>query len=525
MERTEWSRWRWRGGVIGCLLAAALALALYLHYGAGSAANVGFPLDDSWIHVQIARHVAAGQGWTYNPGEPTAATTSPLWVMLITPLFWLPGEPTLWIKALGSALYMLTVYLTIGLARAVLRDDRIALLAGWLAAWQPALIFSALSGMETPLFVVLTLLALRCAQRSETSARNAYLATAWLALAGWARPELWAALPLLWGYWWWRRRELPATAWPRPRLLVGGRVACFALFHLALWGHPLPTAFYAKPAAAYGATDSGGVRWIFTLADHFLRNVGEAIGTQNPLLLMGLGLALVRCERRTAGQRAFLSLCLALVAWVCLLTAVTNLGSVGFHTFRRTAYFLPGLTMAVATGVVMLWDEITAARLPAPRSMRMAVAAVLLLGMALAWQANQLRHTGALFANDLRSINQGDVAAARWIAAHTPSGALVAANDIGALAYVGQRRLFDLIGLASPDVIPILAETGPLTSARSQRLKEKMWAQGVEYVVIFPTWFPGLAQDPDLIPLQRFVVERPTALAGNEVVVYRLEPP
>ena len=51
-----------------------------------------------------------------------------------------------------------------------------------------------------------------------------------------------------------------------------------------------------------------------------------------------------------------------------------------------------------------------------------------------------------------------------------------------------------------------------------------MWAQGVEYVVIFPTWFPGLAQDPDLIPLQRFVVEHPTALAGNEVVVYRLTP-
>ena len=79
-------------------------MALYLHYGAGSAANVGFPLDDSWIHVQIARHVAAGQGWTYNPGEPTAASTSPLWVMLITPLFWLPGEPTLWIKALGLSL-------------------------------------------------------------------------------------------------------------------------------------------------------------------------------------------------------------------------------------------------------------------------------------------------------------------------------------------------------------------------------------------------------------------------------------
>jgi len=507
---------------MGCLLAAALALALYLHYGAGSAANVGFPLDDSWIHAQIARHVAAGQGWTYNPGAPTAASTSPLWVIAITPLFWLPGEPTLWIKVLGSVLYLLTVYLTIGLARAVLQDDRIALLAGWLAAWQPALIYSALSGMETPLFVVLTLLALRCVHRSETSARHAYLATAWLALAGWARPELWAALPLLWGYWRLRRRDLPATAWPWHLVLAAVSVAGFVLFHLALWGHPLPSTFYAKPAAAYGATDSSWVRWGLTLADHFLHNVGEAISTQNPLLLVGLGLVLARFERLTAAQRAFLGLCFALTVWVCLLTAAANLGSVGFHTFRRTAYFLPGLTMAVAAGVVTLWDEITAARLPAARSLQATVAAAALLGLALAWQVNELRHTGALFANDLRSINQGDVAAAQWIAAHTPPDALVAANDIGALAYVGQRRIFDLIGLASPDVIPILAETGPLAPARSQRLKAVMQAQGVAYVVIFPTWFPGLAQDPDLIPLQRFVVERPTALAGSEVVVYRL---
>jgi hypothetical protein len=509
---------------MGCLLAAALALALYLHYGARSAANVGFPLDDSWIHVQIARHVAAGQGWVYNPGEPTAASTSPLWVMAITPLFWLPGEPTLWIKALGSVLYLLTVYLTINLARAVLRDDRIALLAGWLTAWQPALIYSALSGMETPLFVVLTLLALRCAQRSETSARNAYLATAWLALAGWARPELWATLPLLWGYLWRRRRELPAVVWPWHLLLAAASVAGFVLFHLALWGHPLPSTFYAKPAAAYGATDSGWMRWLFTLADRFLRNVGEAITTQNPLLLVGLGLILARFEQRSAAPRAFLGLCLVLVAWVCLITAVTNLGSVGFQTFRRTAYVLPGLMIVIAAGVAALWDEITVARLPAPPSLQMTVATAALLGLALAWQANELRHTGALFANDLRSINQGDVAAAQWIAAHTPPGALVAANDIGALAYVGQRRIFDLIGLASPDVIPILAETGPLALARSQRLKEAMWAQGVEYVVIFPTWFPGLARDPDLVPLQRFVVERPTALAGDEVVVYRLSP-
>ncbi|MGB3216585.1 MAG: hypothetical protein WBD79_04210, partial [Anaerolineae bacterium] len=440
--------------------------------------------------------------------------------MLITPLFWLPGDPTVWIKVLGSLLLLSATYLTLNLARDALGDDRGALLAGFLTATQPALVYSALSGMETALFVTLILLAVRSAARARTIPSQAYLATAWLTLAGWARPELWALLPLFWVYVWLQRRGLPATRWGWHLGLVTLGIAGFVLFHMALWGNPLPTTYYAKSAAVHGGGAPGLLRWLWTLADHFLYNLAEATYSQNPLLLMGLGLALVRLDKRPVDQRAFLVFWLALVVGVSLLTALTNLGSIGFHTFRRTAHILPGLTIVVATGVLALWDEIAAVMPPMRRRLRWAALGVVLLALAI--QVNHLRYTGSLFGNDLRSIDEGDVAAAHWIAEQTPSAALIAANDIGAMAYVGQRRIFDLIGLASPEVIPILAETGRLAPARSQRLKEQMWAQGVEYVVIFPTWFPGLAQDPDLVPLQRFLVERPTALAGDEIVVYRL---
>lgn len=510
----------WRTGVAACLLAAALAVGVYLRYGAESAANVGFPLDDSWIHAQIARNVATGQGWSFNPGEPTAAATAPLWVMLITPLFWLPGDPTVWIKVLGSLLLLSATYLTLNLARDALGDDRSALLAGFLTATQPALVYSALSGMETALFVTLILLAVRSAARARTIPSQAYLATAWLMLAGWARPEVWALLPLFWVYVWLQRRGLPATRWGWHLGLAALGIAGFVLFHMALWGNPLPTTYYAKSAAVHGGGAPGLLRWLWTLADHFLYNLAEAAYSQNPLLLMGLGLALVRLDKRPADQRAFLVFWLALVVGVSLLTALTNLGSIGFHTFRRTAHILPGLTIVVATGVLALWDEIAAVLPPMRCRLRWAALGVVLLALAI--QVNHLRYTGSLFSNDLRSINEGDVAAAHWIAEQTPSTALIAANDIGAMAYVGQRRIFDLIGLASPEVIPTLAQTGRLAPTRSQRLKEWLLARQVDYVVIFPSWFPTLAQDPDLVPVQRFRIERPTALAGDEVVVYRL---
>ena len=127
-----------------------------------------------------------------------------------------------------------------------------------------------------------------------------------------------------------------------------------------------------------------------------------------------------------------------------------------------------------------------------------------------------------LYSNDMRSINQGDVAAGFWLAAHTPPDAQVAVNDIGAMAYFGQRRIVDLVGLASPDVIDVLTTTTPASLDREQRLKALIVELGVDRVVIFPEWFPYLAQDAALTEEQSFVVPGATALAHDRVVVYRL---
>lgn len=114
------------------------------------------------------------------------------------------------------------------------------------------------------------------------------------------------------------------------------------------------------------------------------------------------------------------------------------------------------------------------------------------------------------------------MAAARWLAAHTAPDALVAANDIGAMAYVGQRRIVDLVGLASPEVIEVLASTPRASAAREQQLRDLLVARGVDYVVIFPEWFPVLAQDRALTEETRFTVLGATMLARESIVVYRM---
>jgi hypothetical protein len=76
----------------------------------------GFPLDDSWIHCQIARNFAQGHGWSFNPGTPVQNSSGPLWTALIALGFALAG-PNIWVpKLMGAACYLACTLATGALA-------------------------------------------------------------------------------------------------------------------------------------------------------------------------------------------------------------------------------------------------------------------------------------------------------------------------------------------------------------------------------------------------------------------------
>src|SRR5687768_397605 len=87
--------WRWLAlALLPCL--GYLGAELYLLDG-----RLGLPLDDSFIHLQFARNLAAGDGLAYNPGERVTGSTAPLWTALLSLGFLLPGEPLAWAKVTG----------------------------------------------------------------------------------------------------------------------------------------------------------------------------------------------------------------------------------------------------------------------------------------------------------------------------------------------------------------------------------------------------------------------------------------
>ena len=113
--------------------------------------------DDTFIHLQYARHLAAGDGFVFNPGERVYGSTSPLWVMLLANAMAMGVDGLLASKWLGALATLASLLLWARLVRQTIGDARIRAASlivwachAWMSRW-------SLSGMETPLAVALVL--------------------------------------------------------------------------------------------------------------------------------------------------------------------------------------------------------------------------------------------------------------------------------------------------------------------------------------------------------------------------------
>jgi hypothetical protein len=94
------------------------------------------------------------------------------------------------------------------------------------------------------------------------------------------------------------------------------------------------------------------------------------------------------------------------------------------------------------------------------------------------------------YGQDVRIINTEMVATAKWVRANLPPDSLLAVHDIGALGYFAPRPIFDLAGLVSPEVVPIIRNR--------PALMQMMCERGVRYLMVFPDQRPAEATDPRL---------------------------
>jgi hypothetical protein len=475
-------------------VALGLGVAVFLWRTRHIAGTIGvgaFPLDDSWIHMQFARNLAEGRGFTYNPGVPVSGSTAPLWTLALGGAFAVLGAHPVLAKALGLVFTCATAWLSGILAERWTDRRELALLAAALTALAGPMVWGALSGMEVSLaaLLVTAALVLRAAEREAAAALA-------LGLGALARPEAVLLLPLFWlsGPLTWRR----ALTWLGPVALC---VAPWVAFNVATIGNPLPGTALAKiEGGLLGAL--AGVRE--PLATSLVRRPSQYFGewirwlwrvdVLLPLLLLP-GMAWLGRHR---GRAALVPACVLLVHPLAMALLAPYRGP-GFQEGRYSIHLLPlALVVAVASLATVggVW-------------LRRVGALALLVAVLVALPGAASRYGWAV-----QNIEAMQVHLAHWVIDHTPPTARLGLNDVGAITYFSRREIVDVMGLVTPAILPYRREG----EAGVLRYLERTCP---DYLIVFPAWFPSLSAMADRFrPVYRVHLDHNTVAGADELVVY-----
>ncbi len=470
---TEAALW----GVVAVVLAAHLYLALT---PANSLLN-WFHFDDAFYYFKTAQNIALGHGVTF---DGTGATNGfhPLWMAVCVPIFalsrWFGLLVPLRVLVVVVGVLMAATAWVMGRtgARVFGRPVGLLLAAGW-ALWPPLYMTTVAGGMESSL----------------NALSLAWLWTAWAAV--WPQPDDAAAVRRLgwaaafamlsrldnalivaglgvWllGRWWWERkvpfRRLLRLAWRFGAPGLFG-VGAFLLWSRLVVGTWMPISSLVKH---WWGTMDGTVYGRMALRYRLEHGVARLLASPSAFWQRYHTLLLAAA---LAGLAALVGGWFVWRLWRRARAA--SQGAPAWAAPFRRGVVLPWVLLA---GGHWLYMKVLSGMLPLrdwywlPEEMAVALVGAAFLAGAGAWAARQwpaLRRVGfpavALLSAALAAAFLGwmvrtfprhndhlhpYLAQARWVEAHTPPGAVIAAPGAGALGYFVQgRRIVNMDGLIS----------------------------------------------------------------------------
>lgn len=457
------------------------------------------PLDDAYIHAQIARNLHDHGVWGFNPNEPTAASSAPLFTSLLALTPTIPSECG-WIvrgRWLGIAFHVGLLVLMGHVAGATSRRR------GWggqsilvtCAILQGMALWAANSGMEIMLAALLMAILVRPRARMGARRRS----PGWVAIAGFGltfgllmltrldlalvvgallvvdlcaqiKPTLDGSLLSI--------RRPPAAAW------LAGTVAMVVIgVYLVLCAglaiSPLPNPMRVKT----------GYHGVVVVADYLRDAIFILIRYQPVIGLLGLWGCALQARDWVRGQ-AHASTAFFLPA-VLLANAILNP-----HLYNHGRYLMPMLLLVVfpagrALRELTSWPrrftlylQLGGRRIgtiPIPHSLL--ISAVLFA--AAACTVYSMRSWSNRFADDQDGVILNHGAASAFLLQLLPRQARIATHDIGYLGHVGGFRVLDLAGLASNPLMEL--NRNPNLDA-STMLVDLFESQDISAVVTFPAY-------------------------------------
>jgi hypothetical protein len=460
--------------------------------------QIGYPLDDAWIHQTFARNLAFRGEWAVNPGEITAGSTSPLWTLLLTIGYVLHLPQFVWTFSLGVLFLGSIIWLVTSRTIETISNQKQSrwkwLLVILLVGTEWHLLWAAVSGMEILFFAAL---AIACLLELTKPQPLWWLVGLLAGIIVWVRPDgitlvgpLLVALLIhtIQG-----NRKI--SIWLQGLLPFGLLAVSLLAFNYVISGNMWPNTFAAKQVEYSILQKTSFMVRLLNLAASPI--IGSGI-----FLLAGIFL----WTKDVIHQRKWIDLILP--AWV--------VGFIGLYAWRLPVSYQHGRYLMPVIPVILVMGLLGLSQLDLP-------------GIEYRWKyifarvylaALVITSIGFLFlgirayVTDVTIIQDEMVASATWVRENTPTDALIAAHDIGALGYFGEREILDLAGLINPEIIPILPDSTKLSSY----IIEKQ----ADYLIVFPHWYkPPLNIRGKIV----FTSRSPIAIenGGEHLTVYQID--
>jgi hypothetical protein len=434
---------------------------------------LGFSFDDSWIHIQYARTIFEGRAWEYAWGIPSTGSSGPLWSVILTPIFLFGfGHDSVVtsVLVLSGVLYILNTIVVGEIVRQHTGKWEFGVLGQIVFVLVPRNAGLMLSGMETPLGMLMILLALLFLSRRDWKYDIALGAVAGFAYL--CRPEfvLIAAIAFPVRFILTLKRE----GLKRKRVLTLFSMFALAALVVLPWvlyclnttGLPLPDSYYSK--LRWGVQDDGINLWNIYWYQFWL--------PQEPYLILGfLGGFILALKGRPYEFLLSTSL-----------FALYRLTMPGMSLLFAARYLVPLfdiLSISFVSGLAValqrfLRDE--SVKTPLKSSHKMFVS-VVVIGLLFVPSLTYYGLYVDVHANQASNIEEMQVTLALWIRNNVPFNSTIATYDVGAIGYFAQGIVLDLYGLVTPIILHNLTNAGD----QAEYLREV----NCTYIMFYVEWF------------------------------------
>ena len=394
--------------------------------------------EDAFITFRYAQQLVAGEGLVFNSGERVEGYSCFLWVLLLALSQTISGLPLeLLARLLGGAAALGAVLVSYLLARRIAGGDaRCGVAAAALLACSGSFAAYGPSGMETPLYALLCLLALLFAVQARI--RTAGL-MAGLALM--TRPDGVLLLAVLGGWSLLRARPDGRARW---RSLIplaiplGLLLLPWTAWRLWYYGHLIPNALAAKMGGELGLQLWWGIKYFYKFSQ------------ANPLLLVLLLVAATEGLRRLRGKvrlghRDLPVLALPVAGTLFVIYA-------GGDWMPAWRYFAPYLPLA-CVALARVWQLSAAGQAGAlPRARSSAV--VLLLVSLLLWEMTLFNFDMLPSVHRWSEQVRSSSTVGAWFGRTLAPGTTLATYANGSLSYHAgpSLRVIDMLGLTDEQI-------------------------------------------------------------------------